>query len=122
MPLREQPGHERHGGMAGLRDLDLKLTLPGLQMPGTKPVAQPRLIVLQAALALRPALITSTTEPVIELLLDRPLNDQPGTQPGEVTKRLLRITDHALSEQPVDLSLYLRRRRYGASHGVGLLH
>ena len=26
------------------------------------------------------------------------------------------------TEQLVDLSLYLRRRRYGASHGVGLLH
>src|SRR5581483_7288588 len=27
-----------------------------------------------------------------------------------------------LPKQPVDISLYLRRQRYGASHGVGLLH
>ena len=111
MPLREQLGHERHRGVARLRDLDLKLTLPGLQMPGTEPVAQPGLIVLQAALALRPALITSTTQPAIELLLNRPLNDQPGTEPREVTEHLLRVIDHALPEQLVDVGLYLRRRR-----------
>src|SRR5437588_1679714 len=28
----------------------------------------------------------------------------------------------ALLQKLVDLRLYLRRRRYGASHGVGLLH
>src|SRR3954467_10838235 len=29
---------------------------------------------------------------------------------------------HPDSQQPVDLGLDLRRRRYGTSHGVGLLH
>jgi len=117
MPLRKQLGHERHGGVAGLRDLDLKLTLPGLQMPGTKPVAQPSLVVLQATLALRATLVASATQPAIELLLDRPLNDQPGTEPREVPEHLLRVIDHALRKQPIDLSLYLRRWRYGTSHG-----
>jgi hypothetical protein len=73
MPLREQLGHERHSGVARLRDLDLKLALAGLQMPGTKPVAQPRLVVLQAPLALGATLVASATQPAIELLLDRPL-------------------------------------------------
>ena len=68
MPLREQLGHERHSGVARLRDLDLKLALAGLQMPGTKPVAQPRLVVLQAALALGSTLEASATQPAIELL------------------------------------------------------
>jgi hypothetical protein len=119
MPLRKQLGHERHRGVPGLWDLDLKLTLPGLQMPGPEPVPQP--IVLQTALLLRATHVASATEPAIELLLDRPLDDQPCTQAGELTKHLLRVIDHALPKQPVDLSLYLRRRRYGASHGVGLL-
>src|SRR4051812_45170847 len=29
---------------------------------------------------------------------------------------------HPHGQQPIDLSLDLRRRRYGTSHGVGLLH
>src|SRR5450755_447778 len=32
------------------------------------------------------------------------------------------LIDHPPRQQLVDLGLYLRRRRYGASHGVGLLH
>ena len=80
-------------------------------MPRTEPIAQRSLVVLQAALPLRPALVASTTEPAIELLLNRPLNDQTGTKPGEVTEHLLRVIDHALRQQLVDLGLYLRRRR-----------
>jgi hypothetical protein len=91
-------------------------------VPGTEPIAQTRVVVPQATLPLRPALITSPAQPGIELLLDRPLNDQPRPEPGELTQHLLRIINQPLTEQLVDLSLYLRRRRYGASHGVGLLH
>ena len=40
VPLREQLGQERDRGVPGLRDLDLKLALPGLQMPWPKPVAK----------------------------------------------------------------------------------
>ena len=43
-------------------------------------------------------------------------------QPGELGQHLLRVIDHPLRQQLVDARLYLRRRRYGASHGVGLLH
>src|SRR5205807_10335083 len=71
---------------------------------------------------LRPSLVTSPTQPRIELLLDRPLNDQPRAEPGELGQHLLRIIDHPLPKQLVDARLYLRRWRYGASHGVGLLH
>ncbi len=34
----------------------------------------------------------------------------------------LRIIDQPFGQQLIDARLYLRRRRYGASHGVGLLH
>jgi hypothetical protein len=91
-------------------------------VPGAKPVAQPRVVVPQATLALRPALIPSPAQPAIELLLDRPLNDQPRAESSELAQHLLRVIDHAATEQLVDLSLYHRRRRYRASHGVGLLH
>src|SRR5437763_1586264 len=91
-------------------------------MPRAEPVAQPRVVVAQPALALRPALVASSTEPLIELVLDRPLDDQPGAKPTEFAQHLLRVIDHSPRQQLVDLSLYLRRRRYGASHGVGLLH
>ncbi len=101
MPLREQLRNERHRRLSGLRDLDPQLALPGLQVPRPEPVAQ-------TALALRPALIPSATQPAIELLLDRPLNDQPGTEPREIPEHLLRVINHALPKQPVDLSLYLR--------------
>jgi hypothetical protein len=81
MPLRERLGDERHRGVAGLGDLDLKLTLPGLQMPGPESVTQPCPIVLLATLTLGSTLVASATEPAIELVLDRSLNDQPGTEP-----------------------------------------
>jgi hypothetical protein len=115
MPLREQLRHERPSRLASLRNLDPQLTLPGLQPPRAKPVAQ-------AALALGPALIASPAQPRVELLLDRPLNDQPSAEPRELRQHLLQVIDHPLRHQLVDARLYLRRRRYGASHGVGLLH
>ena len=115
VPLREQLRDERDRRLPRLRDLDPQLTLPGLQMPRTEPVALPR-----PRLGL--ALIASTAQPRIELLLDRPLDDQPGAEPSELGKHLLRVIDHALGQQLVDARLYLRRWRYGASHGVGLLH
>jgi len=59
--------------------------------------------------------------PRLELLLNRPLNDQPGAEPRELGQHLLRVIDHPPRQQLVDARLYLRRRRYRASHGVGLL-
>ena len=115
VPLREQLRDERDRRLADLRDLDPQLTLPGLQVARAEPVALPRP-------RLRLALIASATQPGIELLLDRPLDDQPSAEPRELAQHLLRVIDQPSTEQLVDLSLYLRRRRYGASHGVGLLH
>jgi hypothetical protein len=80
-------------------------------MPGTEPVAQRGLIVLQATLTLGATLIATATKPLIELVLDGPLDDQTGTESGEVTKHLLRVINHALGQQLVDVGLYLRRRR-----------
>src|SRR2546430_7513166 len=114
MPLRERLRYERQDRLADLRNLDLKLTLRGLHVPRSKPVAQ-------TALALRPTLIASTAEPLIELLLDSPLDDQPGAEPRELGQHLLWIIDQLVRQQLVDARLYLRRRRDRASHGVGLL-
>src|SRR5262249_5147832 len=75
-----------------------------------------------APLPLRPALIPSSAQPAVELLLDRPLDDQPGPEPRELGQHPLRVIDHPLPQQLLDTRLYLRRWRYGASHGVGLLH
>ena len=63
VPLREQLRHERHDRSARLRDLDPQLPLPGLHMPRPEPVSQPRVVVAQAALALRPALIPRAAQP-----------------------------------------------------------
>src|SRR5436309_10111985 len=82
---------------------------------GAKPIALPRRRV-------RPTLVAGPTQPRIELVLDRPLNDQPRAEPAQLRQHPLRIIDHPLRQQLVDLVLYLRRWRYGASHGVGLLH
>jgi hypothetical protein len=101
--------------LADLRDLDRELALSGLQPPRPIPVAQPRR-------RLRAALIARAAQPRLELLLDRALDDQPRPQLGQLSQRLTRILTHADREQLVDLSFDLRRRRYGTSHGVGLLH
>jgi hypothetical protein len=77
MPLREQLPDERNRCLPCLRDLDPQLTLRGLQMPWPEPVALPR-----PGLGL--ALVASATQPGVELLLDRPLDDQPGAEPTEL--------------------------------------
>jgi hypothetical protein len=115
VPAREQLRDERLGRLADLRDLDPQLALRRLHVPGPEPVALARR-------AVRPALVAGPAEPRVELLLDRPLDDQPGAEPGELRQHLLRILDQPPRQQLVDVSLYLRRWRYGASHGVGLLH
>ena len=113
---REQLGHERLGRLADLRDLDRELALGRLHPPRAKPVAQ------SPAAASRPALIAGATQPRVELVLDRPLDDQPSAEPGQLGQRLARVLTHPDGKQLVDLLFYLRRRRYGTSHGVGLLH
>ena len=67
-----------------------------------------RSVVLQAALTLGPALIASPPEPGVELVLNSPLDDQTRAEPGEVPEHLLRVIDHALPKQPIDVGLYLR--------------
>jgi hypothetical protein len=79
----------------------------------------PAVIVAQPALIRRPALIARAAKPRVELVLDRALDDQPGPEPGQLRQRLARVLTHPHGEQPVDLFLDLRRRRYGTSHGVG---
>jgi len=66
------------------------------------------------------AAIHAATEPRIELLLDRPLDDQPGPEPSEFGQHPRWIVDQPARQQLVDVRLYLRRWRYRASHGVGL--
>src|SRR5205807_8687045 len=78
--------------------------------------------IAQPALMLRPALIARTTQPRIELVLNSPLDDQPRSQPRQLRQRLTRVLSHPHGQQVVDLIFNLRRRRYGTSHGVGLLH
>jgi hypothetical protein len=116
---REQLRDERLGGLADLRDLDLELPLERLQLARAKAVAQPAPIVAQPTLISRPALIARLAKPGVELILDRALDDQPRPEPGELRQRLTRILADPHSKQPIDLLLDLRRRRYGASHGVG---
>jgi hypothetical protein len=88
----------------------------------SKAVAQPALVVAQPALMVRPALITRPAQPGVELLLHRPLNDQPGAKLRQLRQRPARVIADPHGQQSVDPSLDLRRRRYGTSHGVGLLH
>jgi hypothetical protein len=109
---REQPRDERLGGLPDPRDLHLKLPFGGLHLPGTKPVAQPPLVI-------GPALIARPPKPGVELILNRALDDQPGAQPGELRQRLAGVLAHPHRKQPVDPPLNLRRRRYRTSHGVG---
>jgi hypothetical protein len=91
----EQFRDEHRARLADLRDLDPQLTLPGLHPTRSKPVALPR-----PGLGL--ALITSTTQPAVELVLDRPLDDQPGAEPGELGQHLLRVIDQP---RPSSLSI-----------------
>jgi hypothetical protein len=109
---REQLRDERLGGLPDLRDLDLELPLQRLHLAGAKAIAQPSLII-------RPALVARPAQPGVELVLDRALDDQSRPQLRELRERLARVLTDPHGKQPVDLLLDLRRRRYGASHGVG---
>ena len=116
---RKQLRHERLGRLADLRDLDLQLPLERLHRAGAKAVAKRRVVVAQPALMRRPTLIASPSQPGVELVLHGPLDDQPGTQPGQLRQRLARVLADPHGKQLVDLRFDLRRRRYGTSHGVG---
>jgi hypothetical protein len=75
-PPREQLRGERLGRFTDLRDLDLELSLRGLQRARAKTVAQPAAIVAQPALMVGPALIARSAQPGVELVLHSPLDDQ----------------------------------------------
>src|SRR3982750_254662 len=89
-------------------NLYLELALAGLHRAGAKPVAQPRVVVAQPALIVGPALIPSTTQPRVELVLHRALDDQPGPEPRELRQRLPRVLTHPHGEQLIDPLLDLR--------------
>jgi hypothetical protein len=69
---------------------------------------------LRSSAGLALALIAGAAQPLIELILNSPLDNQPDAQPRQLAQHLLRVIDQRSTEQLVDLSLYLRRRRYGA--------
>src|SRR5215211_870048 len=94
--------------------------LERLQPARAKAVAQPSLIVAQPARIVGPALIARSAKPGVELVLDRALDDQPRPELRELRERLPGVLTNPHGQQLVDLLLNLRRRRYGASHGVGL--
>jgi hypothetical protein len=106
---------ETNGSAPHLRDLQRELALRGLQPAGPEAIAQPRR-------RLRPTLVARPSQPRVELILHGTLDDQAGTEPRELRERLSRVLTDSDREQRVDLLLDLRRRRYGTSHGVGLLH
>src|SRR2546430_2670879 len=102
---REQLGGERLGSLPDLRDLQLELSLLGLQLAGAKPVAQPAPVVAQPALVVGPALVTGAPQPGVELVLNGTLDDQPGAQLRELRQRLPRILTDSHGKQPIDLLL-----------------
>jgi hypothetical protein len=109
--MREERRDERLRGLAHLRDLDFELALRGLHPPGAIAVSQPRVEVAKAALVVGPALVAGAAEPGVELVLDRALDDQSGTELCELRERLARVLPDSNREQLVDLSFYLRRWR-----------
>jgi hypothetical protein len=58
-----------------------------------------------------PALVAGPPEPGVELVLDRPLDDQPRAELRQLRERLARVLADSNGEQLVDLVFYLRRRR-----------
>jgi hypothetical protein len=104
------------GRLPHLGEVNRALPLERLHPAGAKPITQAPLILRPV----RSALITRPTKPSVELILNRALDDQPGAQLGELRQRLPGILTHPHGKQLIDLLLDLRRRRYGASHGVGL--
>jgi hypothetical protein len=117
-PGRQLAG-KRLRRLADLLDLHRQLAFRGLDPARAKAVAQPALVVTQPALVLRPALVTSPAQPGVELVLNGPLDDQPG---AELRQRLARVLADPHGQQLVDPRFDLRRRRHRTSHGVGLLH
>jgi hypothetical protein len=109
--VREQLRDERLRGLAHLRDLDLELALCGLQPARAIAVSEPRVEVAKATLVVGPALVARPPEPSVELVLDRPLDDQPGAEPGQLRQRPARVLADPDAQQLVDLGLYLRPRR-----------
>jgi hypothetical protein len=109
--MREQRRDERLRGLAHLRDLHLQLALRGLNPPRAIAVSQPRVKVAKAALVVGPALIARAAQPGVELVFDRALDDQSGTELRELTERLARVLADSNGKQLVDLSFNLRRRR-----------
>jgi hypothetical protein len=117
--LEKQLRGERLRRFADLRDLDRQLALRGLDRARTKPVAQPALVIAQSALILGPTFVASPTEPGVELVLNHALDDQPDPKLRELRQRLAPVIADPHGQQPLDLRLNPRRRRYGTSHGVG---
>jgi hypothetical protein len=109
--VRKQRRDEWLGGLAHLRDLDPKLALCGLHAAWAVAVSEPRVEVAKAALIVGPALIAGPPEPGVELVLDHALNDQSGPELRQLRQRLARVLADSDGEQPIDLGLYLRRRR-----------
>ena len=109
--MRKERRDERLGGLANLRNLHLELALCGLHPPRAIAVSESRVEVTKAALVVGPALIASPAEPGVELVLDRPLDDQPRSQLRQLGERLARVLADSNGEQLIDLVLNLRRRR-----------
>jgi hypothetical protein len=109
--VREQRRHERLGGLAHPRDLDPKLALCGLHPPRAIAVSEPRVEVAKPALIVGPTLIAGAPQPGVELVLDRALDDQPGTELRQLRQRLARVLADSDRQQPVELGPNLRRRR-----------
>jgi hypothetical protein len=80
VPRGDQFGNERLGRLPHLRDLDRELPLGRLQPGRPKAVAQPRR-------RLRPPLIPGAAQPRVELILDRPLDDQTRAQLRKLRQR-----------------------------------
>jgi hypothetical protein len=74
-PARKQHGDQRLARLADLGYLDLKLALRRLHPARPEAVAQSRR-------RLRPPPIPRAAQPRVELVLDRALDDQPGTEPA----------------------------------------
>jgi hypothetical protein len=109
--VREERRDERLRGLAHLRDLDLELSLCGLHAAWAVAASEPRVEVAKAALIVGPALIAGSAEPGVELVLDRPLDDQPRSELRQLGERLARVLTDSDGEQLVDLGFNLRRRR-----------
>ena len=89
----------------------LELSLCGLHAAWAVAVSEPRVEVAKTALIVGSALIASSAEPGVELVLDRALDDQSGAELRQLRQRLARVLADSDGEQLVDLGFYLHRRR-----------